>query len=324
MTAGKRRVRVPALLLAALAALLVLAATASAETRAGESTTVLSQQTPTPEATIVKAGASYETSGNATFTVTTAGVPSAESEGEIWGALFTSSNCGTGSGETLFNEIFFETPPPILLVEGKFATAGALGITGSFFAPKPVTATKSASETTTTLTGTSSELANAGFNCAFVAASDKESFNIEGVEGVGSTLTTFPLTVQATPPSTVTSPSAGSRSQSPATTLPAPPVLSIGKLKPVTLKPGKWRTVKVKVTNTGPSASAAGSLRLKASKGVLARPERQQLPVLAPGRSFSLSFRVQLTAKARKHSTVSLTASAPGASATSSLVLKKL
>lgn len=324
MTTGKRRVHAPALLLFALAALLVFAATASAQTRAGESAAVLPEQTPTPGATIVKATASYETSGNVAFNVTTAGAPSPEGEGEMWAALVTSSNCATPSGKTFFNEILVESPPPFLVVESKLAIAGAQGITGSFGGVKPVTATKSGSGTTTILTATSSEIADGEFNCALVGATDKVEFRIEGEEGVGSSFVGIPLTVQAEPPPPP--PPAGSSSQAPpapAAAAPVPPVLSIAKPKPLTLKAGKWQKVKVKVTNSGPGASAAGSLRLKAPKGVLAKPERQQLPILALGKSFRLTLRVKLTKKAKKKSKVALTAAASGAvSATSSLVVK--
>jgi NPCBM-associated, NEW3 domain of alpha-galactosidase len=332
MTAGKR-VRVPVLLLV-LAAVLVFAATASAETRAGESTTVATDQTPTAEATILKATAFYETSGNAAFEVTAAGPPSAGGEGEMWAALVTSPDCEAPSDRlSLINTLFTEAASLILLIRGNMAVAGAVGITGNLLEAKPVTAAKSVSGTTSTFTGTSSEIANREFNCAIIGASDGEEFQVgegEG-EGRGSSFIAIPLVTQAEPPPPPTSgpSSSGSSSAggsqaspSPGAAAPAPPVLSIARLKPLTLKTGKWQSVSVKVTNTGAGASAAGSLRLKAPKGLLAKPERQQLPALAPGRTFTLSFRVQLTAKAKKKTIVSVTASAPGASATASLALK--
>ena len=326
MNAGKR-LRAPVLLLA-LAAVLVFAATASAETRAGESTTVATDQTPTPEATILKASASYETSGNATFEVTASGPPSAGSEGEIWAALVTSSDCQAPlDRSSLINALFVEATPPILLIRGKMAIAGAVGITGSLFEAKPATATKSVSGTTTTFTGTSNVIANREFNCAIVGASDGEEFQVGEGEGRGSSFVAIPLVTQAEPPPPPVSgpsPSSGGSQAStpPVAAAPVPPVLSIGRPKPLTLRSGKWRSVSIKVTNTGAGTSAAGSLRLKAPKGVLAKPERQQLPALAAGRTFTVSFRVQLTSKAKKKSIVSLTASVPGASAATSLGLK--
>src|ERR1700748_772052 len=144
MTAGKR-LRAPVLCLAR-AALLVFAATASAETRAGESDEVFTEFTPTPEATLVKATASYETSGNVTFDVTTGVPPSPGGQGEIFPALITSSSCVPAtSAEVFFEELFIEAPPPFVLVRSKTGIAGAVGISGSLFAPEPVVATKSVS-----------------------------------------------------------------------------------------------------------------------------------------------------------------------------------
>ncbi len=330
MTTG-RRFRVPVLLLA-LAALLVCAATASAETRSGESTTVATEFTPTPEATILKATAAYETGGNATFEVTAAGPPSAGSEGEMWAALVASPDCEAPSDRlSLINALFIEATSSILLIRGTMGVAGAVGITGSLLEVKPVTATKSVSGTTTTFTGTSSEIANREFDCAIVGASDGEEFQVGEGEGRGSSFIAIPLVIQAEPPpppasgpSSPGSSSAGGSQASPppAAPAPVPPALSIARLKPLALRSGKWQSVTVRVTNTGAGASAAGSLRLKAPNGVLAKPERQQLPTLAPGHSFTLTFRVQLTTKAKKKSTVSVTASAPGTSVTSSLSLK--
>jgi uncharacterized membrane protein len=104
----------------------------------------------------------------------------------------------------------------------------------------------------------------------------------------------------------------------------APPVLSIAKPKALKLAVGKSKTIRVKVSNAGATATAPGSLRVKAPTGVVVKPERQQIPTLAPGRSFSLSVRVELTVKAKPKSTVSLTGTAPGVvTAKSSLVIKR-
>ncbi len=90
------------------------------------------------------------------------------------------------------------------------------------------------------------------------------------------------------------------------------PALSIAKAKkPLKLKVGKWATVKVKVTNTGGATTAPGSLQLKATKGVIVKPAAsQKLPVLLPGGSWTVSYRVKLTAKAKKSSTLSLVGAA--------------
>jgi hypothetical protein len=106
------------------------------------------------------------------------------------------------------------------------------------------------------------------------------------------------------------------------TPAPAPPVLSIAKSKPLKLKVGKPKTVKVKVTNTGAAATAQGTLRVKGVKGVLVKPETQKLPVLAPGASWRVSVRVEVTEKAKKQSTLSLIGAASGLTAKGSLVVK--
>jgi copper chaperone CopZ len=104
---------------------------------------------------------------------------------------------------------------------------------------------------------------------------------------------------------------------------PLPPALSIPKPKPMTLKVGKWKTVKIRVTNTGGTDAVQGSLRIKAPKGVLVKPEKQQLPTLAPGASWTVSLRLELTKKAKEKSTLTFTGTAAGAvTATGSFVLK--
>lgn len=103
---------------------------------------------------------------------------------------------------------------------------------------------------------------------------------------------------------------------------PAPAKLSIAKPKPLTLKVGKWRTVKVKVTNTGGTPSALGTLTIKPQKGVVVKPAKQKLPVLPPGGAWTLSLKVQLTEAAKETSTLRLAVSAAGTSATGSLALR--
>jgi adhesin HecA-like repeat protein len=100
-------------------------------------------------------------------------------------------------------------------------------------------------------------------------------------------------------------------------------VLSLAKAKPLKLAAGKWKTVKVTVTNTGGTVVPQGSLRLKAPKGVVVRPGRQKLPSLLPGDSWTVSARVKLTAKAKAKSTVRLAASSGGLTAGGALVLTR-
>src|SRR5215475_11401252 len=96
VTSGTRRLRAPAILLAALAALLVFAAAAAAETRTGESTTPASLGSLSPEGTLVRTTASYEVgTGAAVFNVTMGSEAIPHSKGVITAALTTNANCTT-------------------------------------------------------------------------------------------------------------------------------------------------------------------------------------------------------------------------------------
>ena len=324
MTPGIRRSRVPALLLAAFAAFLIFAAAASAETRTGESTTVIRENFPAGEFTLVKAAASYESvSGSVVFNITTATAPQPGSEGVILAGLTTSSNCTTPSSAQAIVERLVLSPPPLLVIQDNVSEPVPFAIAGSLSAPTMLPATKTVSGTTTTLSVIAGGIANAGFNCAIVAASGteegEEAEELPGGEEelAGATFMSFPISAPPAPPAPVTT-----APPAPAVAPPAPPALSIGKLKPASLKTGKWRSVKVKVTNTGATGTGLGSLRVKAPKGVLVKPERQQLPALAPGASWKVTVRVQLTAKAKPKSSLKLTAAASGVTGTGTLVLK--
>jgi hypothetical protein len=175
-------------------------------------------------------------------------------------------------------------------------------------------ATKSVSGTVTTLAATSTHALNGGYNCVEIGA-----VSIAGPEPIGDIIY-LPLTVkpEMPPAQTVAPPAAQS------TPAPAPGVLSIAKAKPLKLKVGKWKTVKVKVTNTGATATSPGSLRLKPAKGVVVKGGKQKLPALLPGGSWTVSFKVKLTPKAKKSSKLSLVGAAGSLAATGSLVLKSL
>jgi hypothetical protein len=322
MTPGIRRMRLPAILLAALAALLVFAAAASAETRTGESSSVVTLGSTLPETTLVNASASYETgSGSTVFKVTTAGPPLPESEAEMLAALTTSQSCTASANPEALVEGLLLAPPPLFLIENEYSTPTPIGIAGSISAPQLLPVTKTVLGATTTLSVTSAAVAGAGFNCAILIANIEEEEVGGGglVSGGAATLMSFPIS--GPPASPAPAPSASPAPPAPAPA-PAPPVLSIGKLTPVTLKAGKSKLIKIKVTNTGATGTGAGSLRVKPPKGVVVNPERQQLPVLAPGKSWSVTVRVQLTAKAQKQSKLSLTAAASGVTASGSLAVK--
>jgi len=106
------------------------------------------------------------------------------------------------------------------------------------------------------------------------------------------------------------------------TQAPAPPPLAIAKPKPPELTVGEGETVKVAVTNTGGTGTGPGSLRVKVPRGISVKPERQRLPAVDPGKSWTVSVRVEPTRQAKKKSTLSLTAAASGVTGTGSLVVK--
>jgi hypothetical protein len=310
-----RRLRAPALVIAALAAFLVFSAGAAAETRTGETTTTVAAIPPgSPEARIVKSSAAYEsTGGSVSFNITTAAEPKVEnkegklSETKVGALLFTTSECNFAA---ISSGAF---SPPLLLIESEYKepTSARAGLISSLSEPPPSEfqpAAKTVSGTTTTLAFASGQLVDKGFNCAAA----------EVIEGGGGSLMVFPISVPPAPP-VLPAPPAPAPAPAPA---PGPPGLSIAKAKPLKLKVGKSKTVKVKVTNTGATATAQGSLRMKPTKGVLVTPETQKLPALAPGASWTVSVRVQLTEKAKKKSTLSLTGTASGVSAKGSLVVK--
>jgi hypothetical protein len=222
-----RRLRVPALLITALAALLVFAGAASAETRTGESTSATDQGTTSPEATLVRSSASYESTGGiVSFEITTAAEPQAGKEGKhsetgLDAALFTgTSGCSLAALEG------GGFSPPVLEIlsryeEPTFAGAGLFTTLGG--GPSEILpAGKTVTGTTTTLATTSPEVANKGFNCAIVETQEEE----------GSSLMTFPVAAPVIPPGPAPSPVPAP------TPVPAPPALSIAKAKPLSLKVG--------------------------------------------------------------------------------------
>lgn len=302
-----RRLRVPVLLLGALAALLMFAATAAAETRTGESASPAQiGGTSSPEATLVKASASYETTGGSIgFSVTTAAEPRTEQGGhpstaKMEAGLLSAPECTLPA---LVSQ-HFTFPVFFIVNQYKEPTAEAELLESSSSGGPLGAAAKTVSGTNTTLSFASSAMANRSFNCALVTTT----------EGGAQSYLVFPISAPPSPPASPVSPA-------PPTPAPAA-ALSIGKLKPLKLAPGKWETVRVKVTNTGGTATGQGSLRVKAPKGVLVKPERQKLPVLGPGASWTVSVRVQLTEKAGPKSTLSLTGTASGVSGKASVVIE--
>jgi alpha-galactosidase-like protein len=305
MSRRSYRLRAPALLIAALAALLVLAPVAVAETKIGEGTSPENLLLG-GEADLLKAAVAFETNtGKGTFTLTTreaAGSKSgAESESVTYLAfLSTASPCPEPSIPAFLFEVLNNPLTGAAIFEG----SGGV---------EEIIITPSASGATVTMSATLDLAAGQNFNCA--------TFGAVGHEG--EDVISFPLTVKAEPPPPApAAASAPSPAPAPAPT-PAPAVLSIAKTKALELEVGKSKAIRVKVSNSGATATAPGSLRVKAPVGVTVKPERQQIPTLAPGRSFSLSVRVELTAKAKPKSTVSLIGTASGLTAKSPLVIKR-
>jgi hypothetical protein len=315
MSRRSKRLRAPGLLiaaLAALAALLVFAATASAaaETRTGESTTASTVGAPSGEALLVKSTASLETAtGHAVISFTTAAPPSPAGEAAIAGG-FSSQECSSTPPPPLSpeSELVLEFSSPLFIFEGELSGPRVFAITGTSSSPGFLPMEKSVSGATTTLSVTSGSLAEAGFKCAVILVEEK----------TGASLMTFPIKAPPPPP-----PPAPVVTPAPAPApLPAPAVLSVAKPKPLKAKAKTWKTVHIKVSNTGATATAQGSLRVKPAKGVLVKPEVQKLPILTPGASFTLSVRVQLTETAKSTSKLPVTVTAPDVSGTGSIVLK--
>ncbi len=312
-------------LLGALVALLLFTATASAETRSGESTTSLSDGPTLPEATLLKGAAAYDsTAGSVVATITTAGelAPSGDS-GMTFYLMTTAAECSSHIYVNKEFTAFIEaaSQPIFGIANNAGQAAGAALVTivneseesATMIEPvgRTVTATTTGSTSTfaTTLSVASPLLTAKSFNCAAIMT--------RGKNGGTPAFMIFPIAAPAPPAPQVVPP--------PRPTIPTPPpaALSIGKAKPLKLKVGKWRTVKVTVTNSGGSATALGALRVKVPVGVLAKPERQKVPALSPGQSTTISLQVKLTAKAKGSSTLTLTGSAPGVTAvTGSLTLK--
>lgn len=311
-----------AALLIALAALLAFAGTASAETKIGEYTGALIPGIPA-EANVLGATGEYDsTAGTLNFTVTTAAAPQAKlgaepNEIQLDVGFATLPVCA-------FSALESGAGYPVFELEARYAQSVALAITAESQAelisgdPALLSAgTKTVEGTKTTFTAQSPRAVGKPYNCGIVSVQNVENVEGESVQEINF----FPLSLKPTPPPAVTPPAPVQAQPAPQ----APPVaaLSIAKAKkPLKLKVGKWKTVKVKVTDTGGTATSAGSLRVKAPAGVLVKPERQKLPVLQAGESWTLSVRVQMTAKAKKSSTLSLVAAAGTVSAKGSLVLK--
>lgn len=314
-----RKLLVPSILTGALLAALVIAPTASAEIRVGEGTAAVNPSI-NPEADVIAAKAEYNSdTGFQTFAVTTAAAPrqeDANGEPSALTMLAGLATTGTCSRTAIYASTF-----PTFSFEYQYAAdvpaVWRIQETADQEPEFPDTlgpAVKSTVGSTTTFSATAPKAVGGPYNCAAAYVYDPDA-------GGQPELLLFPIAVPPPPPAPVIP--APAPTPAPAPVQPAPAALSIAKLKPLQLKVGKWKTVRIKVANPGGLATARGSLRLKAPKGVLVKPEKQKLPVLTAGDTWALSAKVQLTAKAKKKSTVALTATAGSATAKGSLVLKR-
>jgi hypothetical protein len=319
----------PAALVAAIA-LLVFASGAFAETKIGEYDAPLDKTIPA-EASVTHVSAEYEaTNGALTFAVTTGAEPRAEVEGEeneieMVAALVTLPECTQAGFESAGKE---NIGYPLFEVAGRYSEPTlALSIfrESEKEAPKYLAGGKEVAGRTTTLTSQNPKAAKRAFTCGVVLLVGVENEAGERAKDVAI----FPLTVKPEPPPAEPKPTPAAPEAKPAPA-PAPPppptpaALSIAKAKkPLRLKVGKWSTARVTVTNTGGTATRPGAVRVKAPEGVLVKPERQKVPILAPGGSWTISVRVQLTAKAKATTTLAVTGTAPGLSTKGTLVVKR-
>lgn len=303
-----RRLFAPAVLITALAALL-FAATAAAETRSGETTSPAKAGIPA-EADILGASVSYDsTTGVANFAVTTAAEPQKEVGGEeseldMIAGLGSPVNgaCGLEEVDLPVMDIYSPYAEPIaylLAVENEGENP---------FEGTPPTGVKSVIGTKTTLVGASKKTANKAYACAVVAVIEG------GLGGEPIDELSFPVSVPPAPTPAVT----------PTAPQSAPAALSLGTVKPLKAKPGKWTKAKLTVTNTGGTAVGPVAIKASAPKGVVVKSATTNLPALLPGQSWTVTVDVELTAKARKNSTISLTTSSGGLSAKTSFAVKLL
>jgi hypothetical protein len=321
------RARLLPLTTIAVVALLAFASSAFAETKIGEYSAPLDPTIPA-EASVLHASTEYEAAtGALTFAVTTGAEPrptigGEENEIEMFGILLTLPECSLAAFKSA--EKISGGFPVYEIVSSYSETTLAQSAFGESEkeSPKLGFASKEVEGTKTTLKAQNPRAVNQPFTCGAVFLLGVENEGGEEEEEVAI----LPLTVKPEPPpaETHTAPSTSETKPSPAPPAPAPAALSIAKAKkPLNLKVGKWATVKVKVTNTGGTATGPGALRVKAPAGVLVKPERQKVPILAPGGSWTISVRVQLTARAKAKTTLALTGTAPGLTAKGSLVVKR-
>jgi hypothetical protein len=319
------RGRALGILIAVLSAVLGSASTASAETRIGESTSPLTVGHPIREAKLVKSTASFDTDGILNLVVETLEPPLAPNNTTLQADAFHA-----GAGGCTVEAVFppgaqgGTLSPPAAGVFSKYSEPTAVGVLLQEEGGGPIflgDAGKVVSGLTTSFSISSPEIANLPLDCVATAVIETEGGHLNALSAMVFPIAVPPPAPPAPPASPVPTPSSPPATSSGPPAPPTAPALSIARPKPLKLALEEWKTVKVKVINTGTGDSRRGSLRVRAPKGVAVKPERQQLPALAPGTSRTVSFRVRLTEKAKKKS-LALTASASGVTGTARLVLK--
>lgn len=312
---NSRRFVASTLSLCALVLALVFAATAAAEVRTGEGSLPADESLP-GEIDLVHASATYDsTTGAVTFTATTRSEPGA-GPGYLQAVLFTPTG-----GECALPEPESEADPyPAFLLESEYGQQDAewvnLESEGGPAGPEDLgPAAKSVEGSTTTLAAATSKAADRPYGCAVVGTSEG-SFEAEKE-------IVFPIAAASPPPVVPTQPATTPQvTPAPTETKPAPGVLSLGSLKPLKLKSGKWSKVKVQLVNTGGTAIGPIALKAKAPAGVMLKPKTLKLPALLPGQAWTVAFQAELTAKAKPKSTISLTSTSGALTAAGSVVLK--
>lgn len=286
-----RLVAAAALLAFAIAALF-LAAAAGAEVRSGSASDGIEPERLPPGQDIVAVQASYDTAtGTITAAVTTLGAP----EALATRALRTDFFPVDASGECV---------APEARIVSIYSEAGAFWVyNGSALQAGQ----KSVAGNVATLSATSPLLVNQPFFCvdAYVLT--------ESGEVLEALASPFKLIAPATPP--LPPPPSSPPPSNPLVTPTPPPAPKLAKLslgglsRALTLHRGKWKQVKLAVTNDGTATAAEVTLKLGKAKGVAIKPKSGQLKLksIAPGKSKTATFELLLTKKAKASSTISLT-----------------
>ncbi len=317
-----RRLLVPSALVCGLLAALSLAPTAAAEVRTGEGSSPVNESLP-GEADLLHARASYDSrTGTVVFDLTAREAPMPEPKFLPRAVLFTVKDaCDAsvpGSSEPLL---------PTLSIGRAYEEVEARWIVGWGGADaagepfKPGTGSWSLEGTTGTLAATVEPAVGQPYNCALVELAAPSDHLLQSGEYVFIPLSA-PKPVEPVKPIEPAPPA--DPVVKTVTVTPPPPAagkLAFAKTKALSAKSGKWTKAGIKVTNSGGTAVGPVAIKAKAPVGVKIEPGQMKVPALLPGQTWTVGFRVKLTAAAKPSSTIGLTATGPGLTASGSLVL---